>query len=186
MESCRGSSINMGTPRCLAADLAYAGKMYSGRNKHSTFYPRDTGGKLVVSTYWNSDAAPNYYKQPWHTKGQCAWAAAIRMIASPQPRTNCAMGLYKDGALFGVSTIDINLSFFNSLIQDKEKEVQGQIMIVERDGKILTNQSTILGEIVLKNVADFSNQSLFAKQIQKGLRNLSGSNLYQQEYEDPT
>lgn len=105
--------------------------------------------------------------------------------ASPQPRTNCAMGLYKDGSLFGVSTIHINLGFFNSLIQDKEKEVQGQIMIVERDGKILTNQSTILGEIVLKNVADFSNQSLFAKQIQKGLRSLSGSNLYQQEYEDP-
>ena len=81
--------------------------------------------------------------------------------ASPQPRTNCAMGLYKDGALFGVSPIDINLGFFNSLIPDKEKEVQGQIMIVERDGKILTNQNTIL-------------------------RSLSGSNLYQQEYEDPT
>ena len=89
------------------------------------------------------------------------------------------MGLYKDGALFGVSPIDINLGFFNSLIPDKEKEVQGQIMIVERDGKILTNQSTILGEIVLKNVADFSNQSLLAKQIQKDLRSLSDSNLYQ-------
>lgn len=57
-------------------------------------------------------------------------------------------------------------------------------MIVERGGKTLTNQSTILGEIVLKNVADFSNQSLLAKQIQKGLRSLSDSNLYQ-AYEDP-
>ena len=162
-----------------------------GRNKHSTFYHRDASGKLVVSTYWNSDAAPNYYEQPWHKagqnapKGQCAWAAAYQDAASPQPRTNCAMGIYKDGALFGVSTIDVTLGFFNGLIQDKQKEVQGQIMIVERDGKILTNQETIPGEIVLKNVADFSNQSLFAKQIQEGLRNLSGSNLYQQAYKDP-
>ena len=31
-----------------------------GRNKHSTFYHRDR--KLVVSTYWNSDAAPNCYE----------------------------------------------------------------------------------------------------------------------------
>lgn len=54
-------------------------------------------------------------------------------------------------------------------------------MIVKRDGNILTNQSTIPSEIVLKKVADFSNQSL----MQKGLRSLSGSNLYQQEYEDP-
>ena len=162
-----------------------------GRNKHSTFYHRDASGKLVVSTYWNSDAAPNYYEQPWHKagqnapKGQCAWAAAYQDAASPQPRTNCAMGIYKDGALFGVSTIDVTLGFFNGLIQDKQKEVQGQIMIVERDGKILTNQETIPGEIVLKNVADFSNQSLFAKQIQEGLRSISGSNLYQQAYKDP-
>lgn len=95
------------------------------------------------------------------------------------------MAIYKDGALYGVSTIDVTLGFFNGLVQDKEKEVQGQIMIVERDGKILTNQTTIPGEIVLKNVADFNNQSLFAKQIQEGLRSVSGSNLYQQEYEDP-
>jgi methyl-accepting chemotaxis protein len=162
-----------------------------GRNKHSTFYHRDASGKLVVSTYWNSDAAPNYYEQPWHKagqnapKGQCAWAAAYQDAASPQPRTNCAMGIYKDGALFGVSTIDVTLGFFNGLIQDKQKEVQGQIMIVERDGKILTNQETIPGEIVLKNVADFSSQSLFAKQIQEGLRSISGSNLYQQAYKDP-
>lgn len=162
-----------------------------GRNKHSTFYHRDASGKLVVSTYWNSDAAPNYYEQPWHKagqnapKGQCAWAAAYQDAASPQPRTNCAMGIYKDGALFGVSTIDVTLGFFNGLIQDKQKEVQGQIMIVERDGKILTNQEAIPGEIVLKNVADFSNQSLFAKQIQEGLRSISGSNLYQQAYKDP-
>ena len=113
--------------------------------KHSTFYHRDTSGKLVV-TYWNSDAAPNYYEQPWHEasqnapKGQCACAAAYQDAASPQPRTNCAMGIYKDGALFGVSTIDVTLGVFNGLIQDKQKEVQGQIMIVERDGRILTNQ----------------------------------------------
>ena len=50
-------------------------------------------------------------------------------------------------------------------------------MIVKRDGNILTNQSTIPSEIVLKKVADFSNQSL----MQKGLRSPSGSNLYQQE-----
>ena len=162
-----------------------------GRNKHSTFYHRDVSGKLVVSTYWNSDAAPNYYEQPWHKagqnapKGQCARAAAYQDAASPQSRTNCAMGIYMDGALFGVSTIDVTLGFFNGLIQDKQKEVQGQIMIVERDGEILTNQETIPGEIVLMNVADFSNQSLIAKQVQEGLRSSSGSNLYQHASKDP-
>ena len=99
--------------------------------KHSTFYHRDASGKLVV-TYWNSDAAPNYYEQPWHEasqnapKGQCACAAAYQDAASPQPRTNCAMGIYKDGALFGVSTIDVTLGVFNGLIQDKQRKSRGR------------------------------------------------------------
>jgi len=50
-------------------------------------------------------------------------------------------------------------------------------MIVERDGKILTNQKTSPGEIVLKNVEDFNKLSLFAKQIQESLCRISGSNL---------
>lgn len=37
-----------------------AEKRTPGRNKHSTFNHRDASGKLVVSAYWNSDAAPNY------------------------------------------------------------------------------------------------------------------------------
>jgi methyl-accepting chemotaxis protein len=166
-------------------------KRTPGRNKHSSFYHRDASGQLVVSTYWNSDPAPNYWEQPWHKagqnapKGKCAWAAAYQDEASPQPRTNCAMGIYKDGALYGVSTIDVTLGFFNGLIQEKEKDISGQVMIVERDGKILTNQSRIPGEIILKNISAFGSQSIFAKEIQDGLSRVSGEAVYTREYEDP-
>jgi methyl-accepting chemotaxis protein len=166
-------------------------KRTPGRNKHSSFYHRDGSGQLVVSTYWNSDPAPNYWEQPWHKagqnapKGKCAWAAAYQDEASPQPRTNCAMGIYKDGALYGVSTIDVTLGFFNGLIQEKEKDINGQVMIVERDGKILTNQSRIPGEIILKNISGLSSQSIFAKEIQDGLSRVSGEAVYTREYEDP-
>lgn len=166
-------------------------KRTPGRAKHSTFYHRDASGQLVVSDYWNSAPAPNYWEQPWHKagqnapRGQCAWAAAYQDEASPQPRTNCAMGIYKDGALYGVSTIDVTLGFFNNLAQEKEQEIHGQIMIVEHDGKILTNQKQIPGEIILKNVSDFSGKSLLAQQIQDGLRNLGSNPIYQHEYNDP-
>jgi methyl-accepting chemotaxis protein len=166
-------------------------KRTAGIKKNSSFYHRDASGQLVVSTYWNSDPAPNYWEQPWHQagqtapKGKCAWAAAYQDAASPQPRTNCAMGIYKDGALYGVSTIDVTLGFFNGLIQEKEKEIQGQVMIVERDGKVLTNQSRIPGEIILKNISAFSAQSQFAKEIQDGLKSVSGDAVYSREYDDP-
>jgi methyl-accepting chemotaxis protein len=166
-------------------------KRTPGRNKTSSFVHRDGAGQLVVSTYWNSDPAPNYWEQPWHKagqnapKGKCAWAAAYQDEASPQPRTNCAMGIYKDNALYGVSTIDVTLGFFNGLIQEKEKEINGQVMIVERDGKILTQQSGVPGEIILKNISAFSSQSMFARQIQDGLSRVTGDGNYSREYDDP-
>ena len=134
-------------------------KREAGRAKFSTFYHRDAVNALIPNTYWNSAEAPNYFEQPWHKAGQqaprgmCVWAAAYKDGASQQPRTNCAMGIYKDGALYGVSTIDVTLGFFNDLVARKEQEIGGQVMIVEADGKILSKNARLGGDVVLGNLS---------------------------------
>ncbi|MFM5857552.1 methyl-accepting chemotaxis protein [Aeromonas rivipollensis] len=134
-------------------------KREAGRAKFSTFYHRDAANALIPNTYWNSAEAPNYFEQPWHKAGQqaprgmCVWAAAYKDGASQQPRTNCAMGIYKDGALYGVSTIDVTLGFFNDLVARKEQEIGGQVMIIEADGKILSKNARLGGDVVLGNLS---------------------------------
>ncbi|WLG87447.1 methyl-accepting chemotaxis protein [Pseudomonas cucumis] len=151
------------------------GQREAGRNKFSTFWHRDTSGKLAVNTFWNSDAAPNYFDQAWYKggmqtpRGQCAWAAAYKDDASAEPRTNCAMAIQKNGAAYGVSTIDVTLGFFNDLVARKEKELGAEMLIVEADGKIISNSSRISGPIVLKNIAELTGQSPFAAQVKAGL-----------------
>jgi methyl-accepting chemotaxis protein len=72
----------------------------SSREKHSTFYHRDSRGGLVVNTHWNSTESLRYFEQGWHkagqaaAKGSCAWAPAYKDSASIEARTNCAMGIY--------------------------------------------------------------------------------------------
>lgn len=146
-----------------------------GRNKHSTFWHRDASGKLVVNTFWNSDAAPNYYDQSWYKgglaapRGQCAWAAAYKDDASQEPRTNCAMAIQRDGAAYGVATIDVTLGFFNALVASKEKDIGGQMLIVEGDGKIISNSTRLSGPVVLKNISELTGTSAFAAQVSKAL-----------------
>ncbi|MGN8342609.1 methyl-accepting chemotaxis protein [Pseudomonas sp. SMV71] len=146
-----------------------------GRSKFSTFWHRDASGKLVVNTFWNSDAAPNYFDQPWHKggmatpAGKCAWAAAYKDDASAEPRTNCAMAIQKNGVPYGVSTIDVTLGFFNDLIARKEADLSAEMLIVEGDGKIISNSSRISGPIVLKNISDLAGTSPFAAQVKAGL-----------------
>lgn len=146
-----------------------------GRNKHSTFWHRDASGKLAVNTFWNSDPAPNYYDQSWYKgglaspRGQCAWAAAYKDDASQEPRTNCAMAIQRDGVPYGVATIDVTLGFFNDLVASKEKDIGGQMLIVEGDGKIISNSTRISGPVVLKNISELTGTSAFASQVSKAL-----------------
>jgi len=152
------------------------GQRTPGRNKHSTFWHRDASGTLVVNTFWNSDPAPNYYEQPWYkggmqtAPGQCAWAAAYKDDASAEPRTNCAMAIRRDGQPWGVATIDVTLGFFNDLVARQEQALKAEMLIVEADGKIISNSSRINGQIVLKNIRDLSAGSPFAAQVQAALQ----------------
>ncbi len=153
------------------------GQRTPGRNKHSTFWHRDANGQLKVNTFWNSAEAPNYYEQPWYKggmatpRGQCAWAAAYKDDASQEPRTNCAMAIQRDGVPYGVSTIDVTLGFFNDLVARKEKDIGGEMLIVEADGKIISNSTHINSPVVLKNINDLAAGSAFAAQVRSALQN---------------
>jgi methyl-accepting chemotaxis protein len=149
-------------------------KREQGRDKFSTFFARDAStNNLVVNTHWNSPESLKYWEQPWYEngktapKGHCKWAKAYQDDASPQPRTNCAMAIYKGDELYGVATIDVTLGFFNRLVADMEDKVHGQILIVEGDGKIVSNTSKISSNIVLKNVSDIASTSPMATEIQQ-------------------
>jgi methyl-accepting chemotaxis protein len=148
------------------------------RDKFSTFYARDAGNKLQLNTHWNSPESLKYFEQPWYLggmkmpRGQCAWANAYQDQASPQPRTNCAMAIYKGDQLYGVSTIDVTLGFFNRLVADMENAIHGQILLIEHDGKIVSNSTHIKGEIVLKKVADLAASSPMAAEIARVLPSL--------------
>ncbi|HGE5937436.1 TPA: methyl-accepting chemotaxis protein [Vibrio cholerae] len=162
-----------------------------GQERASTFYHRDTGGRLIENTFWNSAEAPDYFTQPWHVAGQnaprgaCVWAAAYKDGASTQPRTNCAMGIYKNGQLYGVSTVDVTLGFFNTLVADKEQELNAEILIVERDGKILSKNRELTGDnVILTNLAD--HRYPLASAMQSALRQSQSRLEFTQNNEDYT
>ncbi|HCB2603350.1 TPA: methyl-accepting chemotaxis protein [Citrobacter koseri] len=133
-----------------------------GRDKFSTFYARDASGVLQLNTVWNQPESEKYWEQPWYKdgmaapKGECAWAKAYQDSASPQPRTNCAMTIWKEGKAWGVATIDVTLGFFNQLAKEMGKAVEGTVLIVESDGKIVGNGAPTQGNTALMNVRDLN------------------------------
>lgn len=148
-----------------------------GVRKFSSFVHRDSNNQLIANDYWNTAAAPNYFEQSWHIAGQnapkgtCAWAPAYKDSASTEARTNCSMGIYKDGRLYGAATIDVTLGFFNQLARDLEQEFNGYILVVEKDGKILSNTTALSGELLLKTTASLASRSAFINAVNSNLNN---------------
>ncbi|MFT8211435.1 MAG: methyl-accepting chemotaxis protein [Symbiopectobacterium sp.] len=134
----------------------------AARDRFSTFFARDAAGQLNVNTVWNQPESEKYWEQPWYkdgmnaTKGQCAWAKAYQDAASPQPRTNCAMAITREGKPWGVATIDVTLGFFNKLANEMSTAVEGNVLIVEADGKVVGNGQPDQGKAALLNLKDLN------------------------------
>ena len=157
------------------------------RDKFSSFFARDSSNKLQVNTYWNSAEAPNYYEQSWYkdgmaaAKGQCAWAKAYQDAASPQPRTNCAMAIYRDGNAWGVATIDVTLGFFNHLAKQMGEAIHGTTLIVEADGKVVGDASLVDGAPKLRNLSELNTP--MASALSQMLGKVSGTEPQQSSYD---
>lgn len=131
-----------------------------GVEKHSTFYARDEQHALRLNSTWNAPDAPAYWQQPWFkaglraAKGQCAWAEAYMDAASPQPRTNCAMPVYRNGQLWGVATLDVTLGFFHQLARQIAEPIDAGVLIIEASGNIIAYSRTTENTAALTNIND--------------------------------
>jgi methyl-accepting chemotaxis protein len=166
-------------------------KREATKERDSTFFARDaTTGNLVVNTHWNQPDALKYWEQSWYKnglsapRGHCLWADAYKDAASAQPRTNCAMTIYKGDEVFGVSTVDVTLGFFNRLVADMEGKVHGQILIVEPNGTIVSNTTYIKDEIVLKKLADLAATSPMIAQVKDAMPELGKAKQVERDYMD--
>ncbi|WP_254889532.1 methyl-accepting chemotaxis protein, partial [Cronobacter sakazakii] len=112
----------------------------------------------------------------------CAWANAYQDDASPQPRTNCAMVITKDGQPWGVATIDVTLGFFNQLAKQMNDAISGRVLIVEADGKIVGDAAQVGKTASLKKLADLGDDPM-AQTVQKALSTFRPGEKTEQEYD---
>lgn len=136
------------------------GMREAGVEKHSTFFARDKEHTLRLNTTWNQPDSADYWQQSWFKaglrapKGQCVWATAYRDAASTEPRTNCAMPIYRNGQVWGVATLDVTLGFFNDLARQMGDSFHGGVLILEASGNIIGYSRATESSPTLRNISD--------------------------------
>ncbi|MCZ3003903.1 cache domain-containing protein, partial [Acinetobacter baumannii] len=84
---------------------------------------------------------------------------------------------------YGVSTIDVTLGFFNRLVKEMEQKVNGTILIVEADGKIVGSSALADGKAELKNLSDFAVSSPMAAETQRLLAQMKDQKSLESEFD---
>ncbi|PVZ62939.1 methyl-accepting chemotaxis protein [Pelagibaculum spongiae] len=128
--------------------------------KHSFFFARDGGGKLVFLDDFNaSDAAP-YFQESWYssaknlTPGKCVWSEPYYDSIAKITMVTCSVAIYRENTFWGVSTIDLSLAKLKSALDKAVQEVGGYLMIVDQTGQLLAISGQDIGNGGLLNQSE--------------------------------
>ena len=91
------------------------------------------------------------------------------------------MAIYRNGAEWGVATIDVTLGFFNHLAKEMGEAIHGRVLIVEANGKVVGNAALVNGTPKLQNLSDLT---LPMAAPLKALLASAGSQPVQSQYRD--
>ncbi|MBB1486242.1 methyl-accepting chemotaxis protein [Oceanospirillum sediminis] len=120
------------------------GKLSSGVNRDSLFWARNAQGSLDLLDDYNDPNGSGYHNEGWYTvgrnlsPGQCAWSEAYEDAVSGTPMVTCTVAIRRDGAFWGVATIDLMLAGLNSLLESQNSATGGYSLVVDQTGRIVS------------------------------------------------
>ncbi len=119
--------------------------------KHSFFWGKDKYGVLRLIDGYNSDEGKGYHQEAWYVPstfqedGNSIWSGSYTDPYTLEPMITVSVPIYKGFDLFGVSTVDMNLSGINHiLVESWSDDFKGYSFIVDLNGKLITQVDNLV------------------------------------------
>ena len=189
------TNVTKSSPVALGAGLWFEPKVFDPTKEYVGPYAYKEGDKIVI-TYDYSTPEYNYFSYDWYKKGKESDGKAF--FTDPYydetldvTMSSCAAPMVVDGKVYGVVTIDLELSAIQDIVNKIDPGMKGVAYLVKADGTYLNNKDK--DKIMKTKISEESNVSFATagKEIltkDKGMVTYhSGSedyNLYYQTLED--
>ena len=114
------------------------------RQRHSFFWGRSSDGQLEQFQDYNDPKGMGYHNEEWYVParyaapGKVYWSRSYVDPYTLEPMLTATAPIYRQGKFFGVSTIDIQLSAFKSLLAQQAKRFHGYAYVLDRSGTFLS------------------------------------------------
>lgn len=112
--------------------------------RRSFFWGREADGQLRYYDDYNDPGGPGYHHEEWYvpathlTQGQAFWSRSYMDPYSYQPMVTVTVPMYRDGRLYGVSTVDLKLEGLRQLLGSATRSFGGYAFALDRNGKLLS------------------------------------------------
>jgi len=112
--------------------------------RRSFFWGRDKTGQLQYYDDYNNPEVPGYHHEEWYVparhlqEGEAFWSKSYMDPYSYQPMVTVSAPMYRNGKLYGVSTIDLKLEGLQAFLAEVSHNFGGYAFAVDRNGKFLS------------------------------------------------
>ena len=149
------------------------GQLETGVDRASLFWARSSSGQLSLLDDFNQSG---YHNEGWYTvgrtlkPGQCAWSEAYFDTVSGVAMTTCTVAIRRQGAFWGVATIDLMLSGMQNLLQEQNTESGGFAFVIDQTNRVIAMPGIRATDYGTKPLADIIAADPSLKPLADGVR----------------
>lgn len=120
--------------------------------RFSFFWGKDEHGKLQLFDDYNRPDGLGYHEEEWYVpakyvdSGSVYWSRSYVDPYTLEPMITATAPIYRDGELFGVSTVDVMLSALKELLSKQAEQFGGYAYVLDRSGVFLSFPDDVISK----------------------------------------
>ncbi|MDW6005459.1 methyl-accepting chemotaxis protein [Vibrio mangrovi] len=120
------------------------GQLVSGQDKASLFWAKNPQGKFDLLDDYNQPDSSPYQQESWYTSvkgaphGSCVWSEVYVDPVSNVPMVTCSVGIQRAGHFWGVATIDVELSYIETLLTEQYRNSGIYSFVVDQTDQLIS------------------------------------------------
>jgi signal transduction histidine kinase/CheY-like chemotaxis protein len=153
--------------------------------RNSFFWGKDENRDLQFFHDYNDPESNGYHNEAWYvpskyqSAGDLIWSGSYIDPYTLEPMVTVTVPIFKQKEFYGVSTVDMNLSGLDKLINTWAGNFGGHAFIVDRNGKLISKiaEQEATTDDAYPNLTTLSKQNVSFKPINDAVTNLAHEHL---------
>lgn len=119
-------------------------RLVAGAERASLFWGRDRSGQLQFFDDYNQPDEPAYYRTEWYvplryfSASHCYWSRSYADPYTQVPMVTCSVAIQRDGAFWGVATVDVMLAGLTDFLSQRLASVGGYGVLLDRNDRLVS------------------------------------------------